>query len=453
MTGQRIMFDMRTQIYGHLQRIDVEFYDRNPVGRLMTRVTTDVDALNELFTSGVVSVFGDCSRSSRSWPMMIGSTGGSRWWRSRCLPLICAGDAVVSASTCATPIATSACGSRGSTRICRNTSRGWRPCSSSGRERATSRSSTRSTPVHREAKSRSIFYYAVFYPAIEIVSALATALLIWFGGGRVVQGPSASGRSSPSCSTHALLPSDQRHVGKIQHPARRDGLVRTNLPAAGYAGGNQVGSRESERREVGKNTDPAPSNPESRSPSPAGRIAFDHVWFAYDAARLRSPRRVIHRRSGRARRRSWGRRVPARQRSSACCCASTRCRKGGSRSMASISASGPRTAARPVRARAAGRAPVLGHDRRKHAARATTDQRRRSRARARAVHADGFIDRLPGGLDAPVAERGATLSVGQKQLLSFARALAFDPPVLVLDEATSSVDTETELLIRDALRW
>jgi ABC-type multidrug transport system fused ATPase/permease subunit len=70
----------------------------------------------------------------------------------------------------------------------------------------------------------------------------------------------------------------------------------------------------------------------------------------------------------------------------------------------------------------------------------------------RAVHADRFVDRLPGGIDAPVAERGATLSTGQKQLLSFARALAFDPRLLVLDEATSSIDTETELLIRDALQ-
>jgi ATP-binding cassette subfamily B multidrug efflux pump len=76
----------------------------------------------------------------------------------------------------------------------------------------------------------------------------------------------------------------------------------------------------------------------------------------------------------------------------------------------------------------------------------------RVRRAARAVHADAFIDRLPGGFAGVVAERGSTLSVGQKQLLSFARALAFDPRVLILDEATSSIDTETELLIRDALR-
>jgi ATP-binding cassette subfamily B protein len=81
----------------------------------------------------------------------------------------------------------------------------------------------------------------------------------------------------------------------------------------------------------------------------------------------------------------------------------------------------------------------------------TTIDDARVRAAARAVHADSFIDRMPGGYQAPVAERGSTLSVGQKQLLSFARALAFDPRVLILDEATSSVDTETEILIRDAL--
>ena len=108
--------------------------------------------------------------------------------------------------------------------------------------------------------------------------------------------------------------------------------------------------------------------------------------------------------------------------------------------------------ARPVQPGAAGRASVLRHDRRQHPAR----QRRRSTTSAcgaRRVRCTPtpFIERLPDGYASAVAERGATLSVGQKQLLSFARALAFDPRVLILDEATSSVDTETELVIRDAL--
>ena len=104
-----------------------------------------------------------------------------------------------------------------------------------------------------------------------------------------------------------------------------------------------------------------------------------------------------------------------------------------------------------VQPRAAGRAPVLRHDRGKHPARGAGHHRRGGARAAAAVHASSFIERLPRGYAVPVAERGATLSVGQKQLLSFARALAFDPRILVLDEATSSVDTETEMLIRDAL--
>ena len=106
----------------------------------------------------------------------------------------------------------------------------------------------------------------------------------------------------------------------------------------------------------------------------------------------------------------------------------------------------------PLQPRAAGRASLLGDDRRQHPPRERVDRRRCVRRAAEAVHADAFIARLPEGYASAVVERGATLSLGQKQLLSFARALAFDPRVLILDEATSSVDTETELVIRDALR-
>ena len=190
MTGQRIMFDMRMQIYGHLQRLDLRFYDRNPVGRLMTRVTTDVDVLNDLFTAGVVSIFGDVftlarhhDRAARRW------TGGWRWSPSSVLPLIVARHAVVPRATCASRTARCATWIARINAFLQEHITGMSTVQLFRREaRAASSGSTRSTAQHRDANVESIFYYAVFYPAIEVIGALAAALIIWFGGGWVLQG-------------------------------------------------------------------------------------------------------------------------------------------------------------------------------------------------------------------------------------------------------------------------
>jgi ATP-binding cassette subfamily B protein len=186
MTGQRIMFDLRMQIYEHLQRLDVRFYDRNPVGRLMTRVTTDVDALNELFTAGVVSVFGDVftlvgimtTLVILDWrlalitfsvlPLIVLITQwfrinvrqtyrDVRTWIARINAFL--QENITGAST---------------VQLFRREERNYQDFSGINDQ-------------HRQANIRSIFFYAVFYPAIELVSAIATALLLWFGGGRVLE--------------------------------------------------------------------------------------------------------------------------------------------------------------------------------------------------------------------------------------------------------------------------
>src|SRR5262245_47688141 len=187
MTGQRIMFDLRMQIYGHLQRLDLRFYDRNPVGRLMTRVTTDVDVLNELFTSGVVSVFGDVFT-------LIGIMGVLLWldWRLALiafsvLPLI----AIVTQWF------------RINVRESYRTVRTWiARINAYLQERITGMTTVHLfrreardfaefdeiDRQHRDANVTSIFYYAVFYPAIEIVSAMAVSLILWVGGGWAIRG-------------------------------------------------------------------------------------------------------------------------------------------------------------------------------------------------------------------------------------------------------------------------
>ena len=187
MTGQRIMFDMRTRIYEHLQRLDLRFYDRNPVGRLMTRVTTDVDVINDLFTSGVVSVFGDVFTLvgimivllSMNWrlalvtfavlPLIVLVT---QWFRRhvresyRTVRMLIARinaylqEHITGMST---------------VQLFRREARAFGRFDEINEE-------------HRRANVESIFYYAVFYPAIELVGGLAAALTIWFGGGWVLRG-------------------------------------------------------------------------------------------------------------------------------------------------------------------------------------------------------------------------------------------------------------------------
>ena len=430
--GQRIMLDLRMQVYGRLQRLDLRFYDRNPVGRLMTRLTTDVDALNELFTSGVVAVFGDLFT-------LVGIMAVLAWmdWRLAAvafsvLPLI----ALITQWF------------RVNVRESYRTVRVWiARINAFLQERITGmatvhlfRREERDFAAfqdingrHRDANVRSIFYYAAFYPAIELVSALASALIIWAGGLWVMQGSLTLG------SLVAFLMYAQRFFRPISDMSEKFNVLQGAMAS-------------SERIFALLDTPVAIASP-SRQPAPAtaGAIAFEHVTFSYIDGEpvLRD--------------------------------VSFRVEPGERAGIVGATGAGKTTIVNLLLRYydvQEGRITIGGVDIREmdlaalrglfglvlqdvHLFSGTVASNVRLgnlaiddetvRAAIRAVHADGFVDALPHGIESPVVERGATLSVGQKQLLSFARALAFDRPVLILDEATSSVDTETELLLRDAV--
>ena len=435
MIGQRIMFDMRMQIYAHLQRLDLSFYDRNPVGRLMTRVTTDVDVINDLFTSGVVAAFGDLF-------MLIGIMITLIWmdWRLALLTFSVLPLILALAQWFRHNVRESYRKVR--LRIARINAflnehiNGMPTVQLFRREQVNYGRFDVINREHRDANVEQIFFYAVFLPAVEFVAAIATALILWFGGGFVMNGTMTLG------SLVAFI----LYAGRFFRPIS-DMSEKFNTLQAAMA--------SSERIFQLLDTDVAVKGPESEqraeSTERLGHIAFENVSFAYknDDFVLRD--------------------------------VSFEVKPGERVGIVGATGAGKSTLINLLLRFydvTSGRILIDGVDIREkdlhelrrlfglvlqdvHLFSGTiagnirlgddSIDDARVRDAARAVHAHRFIEAMAGGYDARVAERGATLSVGQKQLLSFARALAYDPSVLILDEATSSVDTETELLIRDAL--
>ena len=432
-TGQRAMFDLRRELMSHLQRLDIAFFDRNPIGRLVTRVTTDVDVLNELFASGLVTILGDVLTLSFIVAIMFKLSPALTGIMLAVMPFVILTTVqfrrTVALSYRRIRIAIARINAYLQEHIV-----GIVVLQLFNRERKSREEFDHINYQHMEAYKDTIISYGWFYPIIEFLSMLAMASIIGYGGRRVELGALKIG------TIVAFLQYGLRFFRPIQDLSEKYNILQSAMAS-------------SER--VFKLLDtPAdiltPAAPRALPDAPAG-IEFDHVWFAYkgqewvlqDVSFQIAPGETVaivgHTGAGKTTMISLLLRFYDVQRGTI--------RVGG----VDIRDVDPLELRRHFGVVL--QDPYLFTGTIEDNIRLGTHgiEREHVEEAAEQVNLMDFIRALPDGFEQPIRERGNSLSTGQKQLISFARALAHRPRFLILDEATSSVDTETEFRVRDAL--
>ncbi len=433
MVGQKAMYDMRMSLFSHLQRLDVRFFDNNPVGRLMTRVMGDVEILKELFTSGVITVFGNLLSIFGYMIAMLLLNWKLALVTFAVLPIIFATTSVYQVY---------------SRRAFRDQRRylarinaflnenivGMTTMQLFAREPRSWLQFDDRNKQYLGANLRSIFYFSLFSPMIEVCGSLALAVIIWHGGGQILQDTLTFG------VLFAFLQYSQRLFWPIRELSEKYTIFQ-----------NAMASSE-------RIFDLMDTEPTIVTPTPAkelgalnGEIEFRNVWFAYNAEdyvlrdvsfNVKAGEKVAlvgHTGSGKT------------------SIINLLCRfYDVNKGQVLIDGTDLREMELPDLRRAINIVQqniflFSGTIEKNINLDNPEISKEDTIAAAKEVHLDSYVQKMPEGYETEVREGGAGLSVGQKQLVAFARALASDPNILILDEATSSVDTETELIIQDAL--
>jgi ATP-binding cassette subfamily B protein len=458
-TGQKIMFDLRREIFRHMQRMHVGFFDTHAVGRLVTRLTSDVDAINEMFTGGILAIVDDFFTLSIMAIVML----SINWWLAllafSVLPVILVVTRIFRNSVRESYRRVRAAIARINSFTQEHVS-GMRVVQLFNREQRAYNDFEAVNRLHMIAFKDTIFAYALYYPAVELLSAIAIALVIWRGGFGVLAGSVTIG----------MLASFNMYSQRFWRPIQ-DLSDKYNILQAAMAACERIFKLLDTAPEI-----VSPANP--REGDGSNRIEFRHVWFTYQKLTLEQHATV--------------------QRAALSVQPGTllndlkdvewilkdvsfTIERGQTIAIVGHTGAG-KTTLTSLMMRfydvTAGQILVDGVDLREqdltklrqHFAVVLQDPflfsgtiaenirlgneaitEAELRAAARDVNVLDFVESLPGGFDEPVRERGSSLSTGQKQLINFARALAYNPHILILDEATSSVDTDTELRIRGAL--
>src|SRR5271167_1009772 len=457
-TGQKVMFDLRSQIFRHLQGLHIAFFDKNPVGRLVTRVTSDVDALNEMFTAGVVSIFEDIFVLLGILVIMLNMSWRLALITFAVLPLIFYATSIfrrkVRESYRRIRIAIARINA-----FLQEHVTGIVVLQLFNREKKSYERFEKINRTHMDAFKDAIMAHAVYYPVVEVLSAVAIASVVWFGGNQVIR----------HLVTLGVLVAFMQYAQRFFRPIQ-DLSEKYNILQSAMASSERIFKLLDTKVQI-----VSPQTPQI--PDGPGRIEFDHVWFAYRTLAQAAEEAAT---------------------------------KGEKLKTAAIDASthddydwvlrdvsfiiDPGDTVAFVGHTGAGKTTIISlllrfYDVQKGAIRidgvdirdmelpelrrrygvvlqdpflfsGTVADNIRLGSRwiadssiedaAEQVNVADFIRSLPGGFSEEVKERGSTLSTGQKQLISFARALAHSPKILILDEATSSVDTETEFRVRAA---
>jgi ATP-binding cassette, subfamily B, multidrug efflux pump len=457
-TGQKVMFDLRSQIFRHLQRLHISFYDKNPVGRLVTRVTSDVDALNEMFTAGVVSIFEDIFVLAFILTIMLKMNWRLALITFAVLPIIFYATSIFRRKVRDSYRRIRVAIARINAYLQEHVT-GIVVLQLFNREKRSYDEFEKVNRTHMDAFKDAILAHAVYYPVVEVLSSIAIACVIWFGGNQVIR----------SFVTLGVLVAFMQYAQRFFRPIQ-DLSEKYNILQAAMASSERIFKLLDTEPEI-----VSPAKPQV--PQGPGRIEFDHVWFAYrtmaqaaeEAASKGEKLKVSADSTGHT---EWDWILRD---------ASFVIEPGSTVAIVGHTGAGKTTIISLL---------LRFYDVQKGAIRIDgvdirdmdlNDLRRRCgvvlqdpflfsgtvadnirlgsrwiedesvEEAAEQVNVADFIRSLPGGFAEEVRERGSTLSTGQKQLISFARALAHNPKILILDEATSSVDTETEFRVREAL--
>jgi len=431
--GQKIIYDLRVKVFSHIQKLSLKYFDKTPIGRIVTRVTNDVEALNELFSSGIIMVFSDV--------FIILWIFGFMFFMSWKLALITL--SVLPILFYATFLFR---------RKVRDAYRKERKFLSQlnsymqehitginivqifGKEKAEFKKFLGINSEYRNALIRSVFYYATFYPVVEILSSISIALIIWYGGGSVIQETMTIG------VLFAFIQYTEMFFRPIRDLSEKYNIMQTAMAASErifeVLDDNTVIPDQEKVKSLGK---------------VKGEVEFKNVSFAYnpDEYVLRDVSFSI----------SPGETV-----------AIVGATGAGKTSIISLLTRFYDIQKGEILVDGINIKDLNKYELRKKISVVLQDvflfsgdiqsninlnsneiSCEKLTEAAQIVGADRFIQKLSNKYSEEVKEKGATLSVGQKQLISFARALAFDPQILILDEATSSIDTETEILIKEAI--
>ncbi|CUS98616.1 ATP-binding cassette, subfamily B [Candidatus Kryptonium thompsonii] len=438
--GQRTIFDLRMEIFNHLQRLALRFFDKNPTGRLVTRVTNDVESLNEMYSSGIVLVFGDIFTILGILYFMFKLSFELSLVTLSVLPLLFyatflfrkkAREAYREVRTLIAKINAFLQEHFSGISVIQVFHRGEEEFKKFDQINA----------KYRDANIKSIFYYAVFFPAVELISAIGIGLIIWYGGGEVIKGTVTIG----------VLISFLQYTEMFFRPVR-DLSEKYNIFQTAMASAERIFKLLDTKVFIKQ-----PENP-VKLEKLRGEIEFKNVWFAYrdDGEEIYNDDWILKNVSFKI---NAGEKV-----------AIVGATGSGKSTIINLICKFYTTQKGQILIDGIDIKDIDERELRKHIAVVLQDvllfsgdiftnitlgnERIRMEKvieSARLIGADKFIERLPNGYFEVVQERGANLSVGEKQLISFVRALVYDPKILILDEATSSVDVETERVIQNAI--